>query len=353
MSNSQMSVSRAVFGQTAQGQQVDLYTCTNIHGMILKVMTYGAIVVELHAPDRDGSMANVNLGFQNLDGYLGDHPFFGATVGRYANRIAHGTFTLDGRKYSLATNNGPHALHGGIVNFSRVVWQAEPVEFQHSVGVRLSYTSRDGEEGYPGNVQTMVTYRLTNDGELRIDYAATTDQATPINLTNHCYWNLAGAGSGTIVNHELMLAADAYLPADETLIPTGELMPVQATPFDFRAPRRIGDCFDQLPTDPPGYDHCFVLRQQTGELAVAARLRDPGSGRVMELLTTKPGLQLYTGNFLDGSNSNGGHRRHEGVCLEAQYYPDSPNRAGFPSAILRPGEVYRQVTLHRFGSDKV
>ncbi|MHB8971186.1 MAG: aldose epimerase family protein [Pirellulaceae bacterium] len=343
-----MKVSTSVFGKTADGKQVDLYTCVNAHGLVMKVMTYGAIVVELQTPDRQGKLANITLGFDKLDGYLGDHPYFGATVGRYANRIAQGKFSLDGQLSTLATNNGPNHLHGGKVGFSRVVWNAAPVQNADAVGVTFTYTSQDGEEGYPGTLQATVVYTLTNDDEMRIDYTATTSKSTPINLTNHCYWNLGGAGSGTILNHQLMLAADKYLPVDTTLIPTGELAAVRGTPFDFTQPKTIGMRIDQVTGDPPGYDHCYVLRTQDGSLALAARACHRESGRMMEIYTTQPGIQFYTGNFLDGTAANGGFLRNEGFCLETQHYPDSPNRPSFPSAILRPGETYHQTTVHKF-----
>ena len=344
-----MNVSKSDFGKTAEGKQVDLYTCVNAHGLTMKVMTWGAIVVEMRVPDREGKFENVTLGFDSLDGYLGDHPYFGATVGRYANRIAGGKFTLDGKTYTLAANNGPNHLHGGKTGFSRVVWDAEPLQDADAVGVTFTYTSRDGEEGYPGTVHATVVYRLTNDNAMSIDYSATSSAPTPINLTNHCYWNLGGAGSGTILDHQLMLAADKYLPVDETLIPTGELAGVRGTPFDFTESKTIGLRIDQVPGNPPGYDHCYVLRNQTGELALAARVDHPASGRFLEILTTQPGIQFYTGNFLDGADANGGFRRNEGFCLETQHYPDSPNRPEFPSVVLRPGQTYRQTTVHRFG----
>ena len=348
MKGETMKISTSVFGRTADGQQVDLYTCVNAQGLVMKVMTYGAIVVELQAPDREGKLANITLGFDKLEGYLGDHPYFGATVGRYANRIAKGQFSLDGQTYTLATNNGPNHLHGGKVGFSRVVWKAERVESADAVGVKFTYTSRDGEEGYPGSVQATVVYTLTNDDEMRIDYTATASKPTPINLTNHCYWNLGGAGAGTILNHRLMLAADKYLPVDATLIPTGELAAVRGTPFDFTQPKTIGMRIEQVTGDPPGYDHCFVLRSQDGSLALAAVASHPESGRVLEIHTTQPGIQFYTGNFLDGKAANGGFLRNEGFCLETQHYPDSPNRPSFPTAILRPGETYQQTTVHKF-----
>lgn len=333
------------FGKTPDGEVVHLFTCTNGRGSVLKMIDYGATVVAVEVPDRNGRRANVNLGFPTLDGYLGPHPYFGSTVGRYANRIAGARFTLDGVTYTLAANDGKNHLHGGIQSFSRVIWEAEPLETAEGVGVRFHRLSPDGEEGYPGSLDVTVVYLLTHDDELRIDYRATTDKPTVVNLTNHCYWNLAGAGAGDILEHELMLAADHYLPVTPDLIPTGELAPVEGTPFDFRRPTAIGARIDQVPG---GYDHCFVLRNQTGELALAARVKDPKSGRVMEILTTQPGIQLYTGNFLDGSPANGGYGKHAAFCLETQHYPDSPNRPEFPSTVLRPGEEYHQVTVHRF-----
>lgn len=341
-------MSKSAFGKTIDGQQVDLFTCVNAQGLILRVMTYGAIVVELQTPDRHGKLDNITLGFDKLAGYLGEHPYFGATVGRYANRIAKGKFSLDGTTYQLATNNGPNHLHGGVVGFSRVVWAAKPVQTDEAVGVQFSYTSPDGQEGYPGQLEATVVYTLTNADEMRIDYTATASKATPLNLTNHCYWNLAGTGSRTILGHQLRLSADKYLPVDETLIPTGQFMPVAGTRFDFTTQQPIGSRIDQVTGDPPGYDHCFVLRSQDGALALAARAVDPASGRTMEILTTQPGIQFYTGNFLDGSAANGGYPRNAGFCLETQHFPDSPNRPGFPPVVLKPGETYRQTTVHRF-----
>jgi aldose 1-epimerase len=349
MNGDKMSVIKSAFGQTADGQQVDLYTCVNAQGLVLKMMTYGAIVVEMRTPDREGKLENITLGFDKLDGYLGDHPYFGATVGRYANRIAKGKFSLDGKSYTLATNNGPNHLHGGKIGFSRVLWTAAPVQTEKAVGVKFSYTSPDGQEGYPGELKATVIYTLTNNNELCIDYTATTNKPTPINLTNHCYWNLGGAGSGTILDHQLFLAADKYLPVDDTLIPTGQLAPVAGTPFDFTKPQPIGSRIDQVTGDPPGYDHCFALRSASGALTLAARVVHAASGRTMEISTTQPGIQFYTGNFLDGSVANGGYPRNAGFCLETQHFPDSPNRPAFPPVVLRPGETYHQITVHKFG----
>jgi aldose 1-epimerase len=345
-------VSKKPFGKTPDGKEVHLFTLTNGRGMTAKIMTYGAIITELHVPDKDGKTADVMLGFDSLDGYLKGHPFFGAIVGRVANRIARGKFTLDGKTYTLATNNGPNHLHGGKEGFDKKVWQAAVIESDHGPAVRFRYTSPDGEEGYPGTLKAEVTYTLTADNALRIDYKATTDKATPVNLTNHAYFNLAGHGAGDILGHELMIAADKYTPADETLIPTGEIAPVKGTPLDFTTPTPIGKRIGALKEVPGGgYDHNFVLRGGDKKLALAVRVRDPGSGRVMEMYTTQPGVQLYTGNFLDGTlKGKGGavYKKHAGFCLEAQHFPDSVNKKEFPSVILRPGETYTQTTVYKF-----
>ena len=346
-----MSIEKAPFGKTDEGQEIDLYTCTNENGLAAKMMTYGAIIVSLETPDREGKMANINLGFDKLDGYLPRHPYFGSTVGRFCNRIAKGKFTLDDQEYTLATNNDPNHLHGGEAGFDKHVWRAEEVKTDEAVGVKFTRRSPDGEEGYPGNLDVTVVYTLTNADELKVEFAATSDKATPINLTNHNYWNLAGAGSGTIEEHELQIEADKYLPVDGTLIPTGELADVNDTPVDFTTSHKIGERLKQIKADPVGYDHCFALRSQDGSLALAARVREPSSGRVMEVWTTQPGIQFYTGNFLDGSEGGeggGGFKQYGAFCLETQHYPDSPNQPEFPSTILKPGEKYEQTTLHRF-----
>ncbi len=342
-----MTFSESSFGTTPDGQDVRLFTLENASGMRVQLTNYGAIVVAVETPDREGQRANINLGFERLEGYLARHPYFGATVGRFCNRIARGSFTLDGKTYTLAKNNGENHLHGGEVGFDKVVWKAEKIERPGSVGVRFTHRSPDGDEGYPGNLDVTATYTLSNDNELAMEFTATTDQATPVNLTNHCYWNLGGAGSGKILDHELMLVADHYLPVDETLIPTGELARVEGTPLDFRQPQPLGARLEQLGGTPPGYDHCYVLKEP-GQLTLAARVRDPKSGRVMEVLTTQPGMQLYTGNFLSGSEADGGFGQHEGFCLETQHFPDSPNQPQFPSTILRPGQRFEQRTVHRF-----
>jgi aldose 1-epimerase len=339
------------FGKTADGSPVDLYVLTNANGMTAKVMTYGALLTELLVPDRTGKVEDVVLGFDDLKSYLAGHPFFGATVGRVANRVAKGKFTLDGKEYRLAVNNGPNSLHGGKKGFDKVVWKAEPIKSADGSAVKFTYLSPDGEEGYPGNLSVSVTYTLTNQNELRIDYTATTDKPTPVNLTNHTYFNLAGAKASDILGHELMLNADRYTPADGTLIPTGEIKPVKGTPLDFTTPTAIGARIAQLKTKPVGYDHNFVLNGGGKSLALAARVREPKTGRVMEMYTTEPGVQFYTGNFLDGSvKGRGGvaYAKHQGFCLEAQHFPDSVNHANFPSIILTPGKTYTQTTVYKF-----
>lgn len=349
-SEKKMRVEKTPFGATPAGESVDLYTCTNAHGLRMQVTNYGAIVVAIETPDRNGQLANITLGFSKLDGYLRRHPYFGSTVGRYCNRIARGKFTLLGKEYTLATNNGPNHLHGGKVGFDKVVWRAEPIQTDKSVGVRFSYVSPDGEEGYPGNLNVVTQYSLTNDNEWIAEYRATADEPTPVNLTNHNYWNLAGVGSGPILEHQLLLAADQYLPVDETLIPTGKLASVKGTPLDFTEPKSIGRDLKKIDAVPQGYDHCFVVRRKQSGLALAARVSEPKSGRVMEVHTTQPGIQLYTGNFLAGGEDEGGAQQYTGFCLETQHYPDSPNQPEFPTTILRPGETYLHTTVHKFST---
>ena len=343
-----MRISKSSFGKTTDGQSVELFECVNKSGLVLKMITFGATVVELHAPDRDGKLANITLGFDSIAGYLGDHPYFGSTIGRYGNRIGNATFTLDGKQYDISANDDVNHLHGGEIGFDAVVWKAESIKTDDSVGVKFTYSSKDGDQGFPGTLKATVVYRLTNDDALCIDYRATTDKATPVNLTNHTYWNLGGAGSGQILDHWLMLTADKFLPVDANLIPTGDLAPVAATPFDFTAMQAIGSRIGQVKADPPGYDNCFVLRNQDGSMALAARVVEPKSGRVLEIYTTQPGIQFYTGNFLDGEEARGGNQRHDAFCLETQHYPDSPNQPSFPSSILRPGETYHESTIHKF-----
>ena len=352
VSNGQGGSSRMDFGKTADGVPVELYVLTN-GKMTAKVMTYGAILTELDVPDRDGKMADVVLGFDTLAGYLAGHPYFGATTGRVANRIAGGKFTLDGKEYNLAVNNGPNSLHGGLKAFDKKVWKAEDASGPAGQAVKLSYTSPDGEEGYPGNLKVTVTYTVTPESALKIDYTAVTDKATPINLTNHTYFNLSGAAAGDILDHEMMLAADQYTPADETLVPTGKLATVKGTPLDFTTPTPLGARFDQLTGDPRGYDHNYVLRGAGKAPELGARVHDPKSGRVMEMFTTEPGVQLYTANFLDGTlKGKGGvvYKKHQAFCLEAQHFPDSINHPEFPSTVLRPGETYTQTTIYKFST---
>jgi aldose 1-epimerase len=342
-------VEKKEFGKTPDGTAVEEYTLTNKNGVKAKVITYGAILTELHVPDKDGKLTDVVLGFDDLKGYLAGHPYFGATVGRVANRIAKGKFTLDGKEYKLAVNNGPNALHGGVKGFDKVVWKAEPSK--NAASVKFTYVSADGEEGYPGKLTATVTYMLTDKNELRLDYTATTDKATPVNLTNHSYFNLAGPASGDILDHEIMIAADKYTPTDDTLIPTGEIKPVKGTPYDLTTPTPIGKHIGELKG---GYDINYVLnRSDAKEPPLAARVREPKSGRVMEVYTTEPGIQFYTGNFLDGTiKGKGGvvYKKHQGFCLETQHFPDSVNHKEFPSTIVEPGKTYKQTTIYQFSA---
>jgi aldose 1-epimerase len=321
--------------------------------MRAKIITYGAILTELNVPDRDGKLGDVVLGYDDLKDYLAGHPFFGATVGRVANRIAKGEFTLNGKKYKVAVNNGPNALHGGLKGFDKVVWKAEEETRSDGVAVKFTYVSKDGEEGYPGTLTATVVYTLTNDNAVRLDYTAKTDKPTPVNLTNHTYFNLAGTKSGNILDHEIMINADRYTPTDETLIPTGEIKPVKDTPLDFTKPHKIGERIEQIKSDPVGYDHNFVLNHEGKELGLAARVYESKTGRVMEMLTTEPGVQFYTGNFLDGKQTGRGgvvYKKHAGFCLEAQHFPDSVNHDKFPSIILEPGQTYKQTTVYKFST---
>jgi aldose 1-epimerase len=346
---------KRAFGTTADGKPVDLYTLTNSGGMEVRAMTYGGIIVSLRVKDRDGKLGDVVLGYDGLEGYLKSSPYFGAIIGRYGNRIARGRFTLEGKTYSLATNNAPNALHGGVKGFDKVVWQAEPFRNDKGVGIVFSYTSPDGEEGYPGTLRATVTYTLSDANALAFEYHAVTDKPTPVNLTQHTYFNLAGDGAGDILGHEVMVNASHFTPVDSTLIPTGEIRKVDGTPFDFRKPTAIGARIgkdDEQIRFGGGYDHNFVLDRKEGEgMVLAARVREPKSGRVMEVSTTEPGLQFYSGNFLDGTiTGKGGHvyERRSGFCMETQHYPDSPNQPAFPGTILRPGEEYRSRTVYAF-----
>lgn len=346
-----MSIKVSDFGKTDDGIPVELYTLTNKHGMVVKIMTYGAIVTEIDVPDRKGKLADVVLGFDNLKQYLKGHPFFGAIAGRYANRIAKGRFTLDGEDYHLPINNGPNSLHGGLQGFDKAVWRAEPSETEDGPSVALTHFSPDGDQGYPGNLHAACVYTLTDEDSLKIEYTATTDKDTVVNLTNHSYFNLAGEGSGPIDDHILTINADQYTPVDDTQIPTGEIVDVKGTPFDFTKPTAVGERIDQVP---PGYDHNYVLYSQDGKLAIAAQVKDPKSGRVMQVWTTQPGVQLYTGNYLDGTLSGPSgrpYKKHDALCLETQHYPDSPNHPKFPTTELKPGEKYNQVTVFKFSAE--
>lgn len=348
------TVKREILGKTPDGTIVEAFTLRSAPGMEVRAMTYGAIITSLRVPDRDGRFDDVALGYENLDGYIKNNsPHFGAIVGRYANRIANASFTLDGKTYPLAANNGPNHLHGGNKGFDKVVWQAEDFRNNDRVGVVFRYTSPDGEEGYPGTLAARVTYTLTEGNELIVDYFATSDKATPVNLTQHTYFNLTG-GRRDVLDHELTIDADRYTPVDPTLIPTGELASVAGTPFDFKKPMRIGariGAGDEQLRRGRGYDHNFVLNRKNGGLVHAARVREPMTGRVLDVSTTEPGMQFYSGNFLDGTitgKSGVVYLQRYGFCLETQHFPDSPNKPDFPSTILRPGQEYRSRTIFAF-----
>lgn len=350
-----VSVTQAPFGILPDGQQVSVFTLTNRQGMQVKVLDFGAIISAIHVPDRDGTLADVVLGFGHLEPYLANSAFLGAVIGRFGNRIAEGRFTLDGKDFQLAVNNAPNHLHGGNQGFHQVMWQAEPFTKDDAVGVTFTRSSPHGEDGYPGKLDVTLTYELDNDNALSLRYHAVTDQATPINLTNHSYFNLAG--QGTILGHEVAINADRYLPVDAGSIPTGELADVTGTPFDLRQSTVIGDSI-ALPHEQlrigRGYDHNFVLNQQPGQLlSLAATVREPQSGRVMQVYTQEPGIQFYSGNFLDGSqHGKQGPIPYRGaLCLETQHFPDSPNQSHFPNTILRPGEVYQTETVYRFSAE--
>lgn len=345
---SKVSVKREAFGVLADGTPVDVFTLAAGSGVEAKIMNFGAALVSLRAPDRNGHSEDITLGFDTLAGFAGEHPYFGVTVGRCANRISRGRFVLDGREYLLARNVGPNHLHGGIKGFDKAVWGALPFSEPDAAGVRMTYLSRDMEEGYPGNLSVVVTYRLTADDALKIDYEAVTDRPTPVNLTNHAYWNLRGQGQGDVLGHVVRVEADGFTEIDGDLMPTGRILSVKGTPLDFTSPHAIGERIDRVPG---GYDHNFVLRSGGGRLALAARVHEPVSGRVLEIHTDQPGIQFYTGNFLDGTITGKAgrvYRKHYGFCLETQHFPDSPNHPEFPSIILRPGAKYRTATVHRF-----
>lgn len=344
-----MSVNQESFGKTPDGQQVDLYTLTNSNGLRARITNFGAILVSLEVPDRDGKLADITLGFDNVDGYVSQSAYFGATVGRYANRIGKGKFKLDGKEYELATNDGENHLHGGVKGFDKVVWRLDDLKVEDNQAmVKMSYISEDGEEGYPGNLACSVTYILTEGNELKIQYEAETDKTTVVNLTHHSYFNLAGQGTGDILGHELMIEANNYTPVDAGLIPTGEIRSVKDSPMDFTLPMTIGSRIAEVPG---GYDHNYVLSNGGGTMALNARVYEPVSGRVMEISSTEPGIQFYSGNFLDGSITGKAgkvYKKHYGFCLETQHFPDSPNKPEFPSVVLKPGQKYNTETIHKF-----
>lgn len=351
----QPSITKAAFGKTADGQSVDIYTLRNRHGMEARITNYGGIVVSLTAPDRNHKFADVVLGYNDLDDYMNPpFPYFGAIIGRYGNRIAKGRFTLNGTEYKLAVNNGENHLHGGLKGFDKVVWTAQQIRSATGPALALSYLSKDGEEGYPGNLRVRVVYTLTHNNELKIDYTATTDKDTVTNLTHHSYFNLAGEGNGDILAHVIILKAHRFVPTDAGSIPTGELKNVLGTPFDFLIGREIGERInmdDQQLKFGNGYDHTWVVDGRAGTLREAAVVYEPATGRVMQVLTTEPGVQFYTGNFLDGSRpgkSGKPYPRRSGFCLETQHYPDSPNHPNFPTTTLRKGATYRSTTIYRF-----
>ncbi len=353
-----MALQKEIFGTNPYGEAVELFTLTNRNGIAVRIMTHGATILSLETPDKNGTLADIALGFKTAAEYGPDTPYFGSAIGRFGNRIVHGTFSLDGKDYQLALNgDGIHALHGGDRGFDKRIWTAESLAEQNAV--RMTYTSPDGEENYPGTLTATITYTLTEENELKLDYTAVTDQATPVNLTNHNYFNLAGHDAGDIGEQLLTINADSYIPTDGTGNPLGELRPVEGTPMDFRTPHTIGS---RIAADyesiqclkSPGYDHNYCLNKSgIGNLSFAARAEDPASGRIMEVFTTEPGMQFYSGNFLDGTDrgKNGGvYIRHGGFCLETQHYPDSPNRPQFPNTILRPGEIFASQTIYKFSA---
>lgn len=356
--NAATRIDRKPWGKTASGEAVELFTLSRPGAPVVAITSWGGYVVSLVAPDRAGKMADVTLGYSDLAGYLKDRSYYGCLVGRYANRIANAAFTLDGKRHALSANDGANTLHGGPTGFCKRLWAAKVVAGQDGDALELTYVSKDGEEGYPGTLTAKVVYSLRDDGGLVIDYTATSDAPTVVNLTNHAYFNLAGEGEGTILDHELSLEADAFTPTDAGLIPTGEIKPVAGTPFDFRKPTPIGariDADDEQIKRGGGYDHNFVLRGEAGGLRLAVRVVEKKSGRVLEVLTTEPGVQFYTGNFLDGKTvgkSGKPYVKRGAFCLETQHYPDSPNRPAFPSTVLRPGGTYRHTTVYRLSVAK-
>ena len=345
--NPKCKVEKSFFGMTPQGDSAMLYTLKNEKDITITITNYGGIITGIHTPDKNGKTTNIALGFNKLEQYLDGHPYFGALVGRYGNRIAKAQFSLDGESYKLAANNGNNSLHGGLEGFDKKLWSPQVIGCDERSALKLSYVSPDGEEGYPGNLTVTVTYELLMD-QLFITYEAETDKATVLNLTNHSYFNLAGMG--TILDHILYINASRYTPVNDELIPTGELANVEGTPFDFRKPNVIGERFDKLTGDPVGYDHNYVIDGMVGEKRLAAKALDPKTGRFIELITTEPGVQFYTGNFLDGTLTS--FEQHSGFCLETQHFPDSPNQDNFPTTVLRPGEKFISQTIFKFGVEE-
>ena len=349
-----MNIEKKSFGRIEDGTEALLYTLTNNNGVSMSVTNYGGIITELKVPDKNGSISDIVLGYDKVEDYVKETPYLGATIGRYGNRIAKGKFILNGTEYSLATNNDPNHLHGGVKGFDKVMWNLEPFQKENELGLLMKYISKDGEEGYPGNLDVTVTYTLNDNNELRIDYLATTDKPTICNLTNHSYFNLKDAGVSTILDHELQIFADKYTPIDPTSIPLGELAPVEGTPFDFRETKTIGrdiNLDNEQLKNGIGYDHNFVLNGNMGEMRLAAKVVEHTTGRVMEIFTEEPGVQFYSGNFLDGTliGKNGvAYKHRNGFCLETQHYPDSPNQPDWPTTILNPGETYKTSTIHKF-----
>ena len=346
------AVQSKLFGKTADGREVTLYELVNANGLRATVMDYGAILVDLQVPDRNGKLADINLGFDDLDSYIKRNPLFGAVVGRYANRIENASFTIDRIEYKITRNSGKNHIHGGNKKrFDKVIWKGNKFRSDKGAGMRFFYQSKDGDEGFPGNLNCTVTYTLTNKNELKINYRATTDKSTVVNLTNHAYFNLAGAGNGDVLGHQMMINADFYTPGDKALIPTGEILSIKGTPLDFTEPKTIGSRIEQL-TETRGYDHNYVLKNSDGSRTLAARVYEPGSGRIMEVYTTEPGMQLYTANGMRDVQGKAGkvYQNHYGFCLETQHFPDSPNKPHFPSPILRPGEKYDTTTIFKFST---
>lgn len=353
-----MAIEKSVYGQLPDGRSADIYTLHNAAGMTARITNYGGIIVSLMAPDKDGTFENVTLGFDSLSSYLKGSPFFGALIGRFGNRIAKGKFTLDGKAYTLATNNMGNHLHGGLAGFDKVLWTAAPIEGDEPA-LKLTYTAKDGEEGYPGNLAVTVTYKLLKDNALQIDYEATTDKPTVVNLTNHTYFNLTGGAKRDVLDHVVTIEADRFVPVDKTLIPTGQLQPVAGTPFDFTKPTpigtRINDSTDVQIKYGLGYDHCWVLTDSSRSLKSVATVLEPNSGRILSVKTTEPAIQFYTGNFLDGTLTGPGgvaYKKRYALCLETEHYPDAPNQPTFPTTILRPGQTYKTTTVYQFSVKK-